>query len=181
VKRVFERHVQHGLRIRAAPGRHPLAHAEVKAYIGPTAGARPSAAHAPVHVAEQRGEQVPKIRAARTAQVHTVAAGKSARTGTGKAGAAARPAGLAIHLPLVAEAVVLFALFFVAEHLVGFGNVLELFLGRLVVGVDVGVELAREFAVGALDFLVAGRLFHAEYLVVVLVGWSHGRLRCLRA
>ncbi len=54
-----------------------------------------------------------------------------------------------------AAAVVLLALLGVAQHVVSLGDLLEARLGLLVVGVAVGVVLAREFAVGLLDLLRA--------------------------
>ncbi len=64
-------------------------------------------------------------------------------------------------------AVVLRALLGVAEHVVRLGDLLEARLGLLVVGVAIGVVLAREFAVGLLDLLRGGALVHPERLVVV--------------
>ena len=64
-------------------------------------------------------------------------------------------------------AVVLLALLGVAEHVVSLGDLLEARLGVLVVGVGVGVVLARELAVGLLDLLRRGLLVDAERLVVV--------------
>ena len=57
---------------------------------------------------------------------------------------------------LVAVAVVGRAALGVGEHLVGLGRLLELLLGLGVVGVDVGVQLAREPAEGLLDLGLVG-------------------------
>ena len=55
----------------------------------------------------------------------------------------------------------------VGEDLVGLGGLLELLLGLGVVGVDVGVQLARELAEGLLDLLLGGVALDAEHLVGV--------------
>ena len=73
-------------------------------------------------------------------------------------------------LPVASERVVLLALLGVAENLVGLLDLLESFFGRLgVVGVGVGMPLARQFAIGRLDVFLGGRLRHAEDLVIVFV------------
>jgi hypothetical protein len=84
-----------------------------------------------------------------------------------EAGAAGR-APLLVHPPVGAQLVVLLPLLRIAEHLVGLVDFLELRLGRLVAGVDVGVVLARQLPVRALDLLVGGGLGDPERLVVVL-------------
>ena len=73
-----------------------------------------------------------------------------------------------------AAAVVLLALLGVREHVVGLGDLLEARLGLLVVGVAVGVVLARELAVGLLDLLGRRLLLDAERRVVV-AGGPRGR------
>src|SRR5208282_5864484 len=70
-------------------------------------------------------------------------------------------------LPISAEFVVLLALVGVADDLVGLVQLLELDLGVLVVGIDVGMEFAGELAVGTLDFRRAGLSIDAESFVVV--------------
>ena len=67
----------------------------------------------------------------------------------------------------VAEAIVLAALVRVGEDGVRLGALLEMFLGRLVAGVAVGVVLHRLLAIGALDLAVARVPRHAEDFVVV--------------
>ena len=71
-----------------------------------------------------------------------------------------RPAGLAQH-------VVLGPLLGVLEYLIGLGHLLELFLG-VALGADIGVEFARQPAIGRLDGLVIGILVHTENFVVIL-------------
>ncbi len=64
-------------------------------------------------------------------------------------------------------AVVLLALLGVAQHVMGLGDLLEASLGRLVVGVGVGVIFAGQLAVGLLDLIRARPLIDPEGLVVV--------------
>ncbi len=56
----------------------------------------------------------------------------------------------------------------VTEDGVGFGDLFELVFGFGVVGVDVGMVLARELAVRRLDLLVVGAFWDAEDRVVIL-------------
>jgi hypothetical protein len=58
----------------------------------------------------------------------------------------------------------------VGQHLVGVGHLLEQGLGLGVAVPRVGVELARQLAVGALDLLLRGGAGHTEDLVVVAAG-----------
>src|SRR5204863_6965614 len=67
-----------------------------------------------------------------------------------------------------AALVVLLALVGLADQVVGALDLLEALLGRVVVGVAVGVVLARELAVGLLDVLLRGLLVDAEGLVGIL-------------
>jgi hypothetical protein len=73
-------------------------------------------------------------------------------------------------LPIVAPAVVLLALLGIGEHRVGLADLLELRLGLLVAGVDVGVVLAGELAVGGLDVLFGRGAADAEHRVIVAFG-----------
>src|SRR5262249_3820182 len=66
-----------------------------------------------------------------------------------------------------AAAVVLLALLGIAEHVVRLGDLLEAGLRLLIVRIAVRVVLARELAVGLLDFLGSGLLVNPERLVVV--------------
>src|SRR5581483_3851701 len=65
--------------------------------------------------------------------------------------------------------VVLLAFGRIADDVIGGGDVLEAFLRFLVVRVDIGVELAGEPAIRPGDLVVAGRLRHAQHLVVILL------------
>src|SRR5690606_36065146 len=83
------------------------------------------------------------------------------------AGTAARAA--EAHGAEPADLVVLLALLLVADDVVGGRDLLEPLLGGGVTRVGVGVVLARELPVGALDLLGRRRLGDAEDLVVVLL------------
>jgi len=58
----------------------------------------------------------------------------------------------------------------VGEDLIGLGGLLELLLGVGVLGVDVGVQLARERAEGLLDLGLVSRARNAQHLVGVARG-----------
>jgi hypothetical protein len=55
----------------------------------------------------------------------------------------------------------------VAQHLVGFGRLLEARLALVVAGIDVGMALARQLTEGLFDLLLVGVARHAEHIVVV--------------
>src|SRR5206468_3101011 len=95
-----------------------------------------------------------------------VAAAGLARRGLG-AGIAGTLAAAAFERG-VAEAVVGGALLLVLEDLVGFADVLELLLGRLVARVAVRVMLHGELAIGPLELVAARPPVHAEQFVVIL-------------
>ncbi len=82
----------------------------------------------------------------------------------------------------VAVAVVGGAFVGILEHLVGLGDFLEHFLGRLAAGIFVGMILDRLLAIGFLDLLLRGIPAHAEQFIIVFLGheWL-GRLRSLLA
>src|SRR5579859_812432 len=61
------------------------------------------------------------------------------------------------------------ALLLVRQHIVGLGDFFELLLGLLVIGVDVGMILARQLAEGLPDLLRSGRLLDAENAVIILI------------
>ena len=67
----------------------------------------------------------------------------------------------------VAVAVVGGAFRGIAQRLVGLADFLEFLLRRMVAGIFVGMEFDREFAVGALEVLLADRTVNAEDFVVV--------------
>src|SRR6185503_3889636 len=71
--------------------------------------------------------------------------------------------------PLVSIAVVGGALLRIAQHLVRFGDELELFFGCLVAVVAVGVALHRQLAVGLLDIRFAAVALDAEDDVEILL------------
>src|SRR5205823_4770083 len=85
-------------------------------------------------------------------------------------------------IPISAELVVFFPFFRVAQYLVRFVDLLKFFLGGLLVLSNVGVVFARQLAKGAANLVFAGRLRHAERLVVIseLYGHSPSNL-CLRS
>ena len=78
-------------------------------------------------------------------------------------------------LPVAAEGVVLGALLGIAQHLVGFVDLLEPFagLGPLRGGLKVRMVLPGQLAVGALDLLCRRLARHAEHLVVVTIFHRH--------
>jgi hypothetical protein len=69
-------------------------------------------------------------------------------------------------LAVLANVVVLGALFRAAEHLVGFVGLFEFVLGALLFA-DVRMILARQLAVGGLEFLVVSGWLDAKNLVIV--------------
>ena len=74
----------------------------------------------------------------------------------------------AAHLRAVeAELVVAFALFGVAEDLIGLVELLEALLGVFVVGVQVGMAFLGFFAVRAFDFSLGGILAYAQHLIII--------------
>src|SRR5687768_17556909 len=78
-----------------------------------------------------------------------------------------RITGLARLIIIAAELVVKLALLLVAQGLIGLVDLLELRLRLFVVRVAVGVQLAREFAIGLLDFLLIGLALNSQDLIVV--------------
>src|SRR5262249_34647214 len=104
----------------------------------------------------------PETAAGLAAEVHVPGATLEARP-------LSRPgACLLVHPPVGAKLVVFFALGWIAEHFVGFVDLLELRLRRLVAGVDVRMVLPRELPVCLLDLLLGRGLGHAERRVVIL-------------
>ena len=69
-------------------------------------------------------------------------------------------------LPVGAELIVGRAFFRVLQHLVGFAQFLEFRFGIRFLA-DIRVILARQLAVGALDFILGGVAFHPQYFVVI--------------
>ncbi len=69
--------------------------------------------------------------------------------------------------PGVTEAVVDAALVDIREHRVGFAALFEFFFRVGVVGIAVGMELQRQFAVGALELLVGRGAGYSQHLIVV--------------
>ena len=150
---VVHRHRQRDLRAgdRLVEGDRDLRF-EVAAALGRAARRRDRGAAArPRRPAEQVGEDVAHVEASKSKLPKPPKPPPGPRAGRERAGAA----------------VVLLALVGVAEHVVGLGDLLEALLGLLVVGVAVGVVLARELAVGLLDLLGSRLLVDAERLVVV--------------
>src|ERR1017187_6118699 len=76
-------------------------------------------------------------------------------------------------LPIRAQRVVLLAVLGVAQHLIGFVDLLEPFLRILLVLGDIGMVLQRQLAEGAVNILLARRPRHTQNLVVVLELDSH--------
>ena len=67
----------------------------------------------------------------------------------------------------VAEAVVDAALLAIRQYRVSFAALFEFFFRVGIIGVAVGMELQRQFAIGALDLLLGGGAGDAQHLVVV--------------
>ena len=101
-----------------------------------------------------------KAAALAAAVVHVVGAAGLTRVETG--------AGLLVLAPVRTQLVVLFPLGGVAEDFVRLVDLLEARLCRFVVRVDVGMMLARQFAVRVLQFLLGSGLRYSERRVVVL-------------
>jgi hypothetical protein len=70
----------------------------------------------------------------------------------------------------VAEAVVGGARLRVVKSFVRLAQLLKFLLGRLVVGIAVGMILERQLAVSLLDLLDVGIAVHAEDLVIIALG-----------
>ena len=121
--------------------------------IGLTGGTAAKAA------AEEGGENV--------AQIHIIKAAEAAA----KAAAATGPE-VGIH-PCMAVLVIALALRGVTQHLVGLVDLLELGLGLLVAGIQVGVVLLGQLAVGLLDLIIRGGAVYAQHLVVISFIFCH--------
>src|SRR3972149_2082356 len=80
---------------------------------------------------------------------------------------AAAPAGLLPARVIRAQAVIVGALFRIAEHLVSLVGFLELVLSAFIVGVAVGVILERQLAIGFLDLVLAGLPSQPQNLVTI--------------
>ena len=70
---------------------------------------------------------------------------------------------LIVHLPLLG----------IAQDVVSLLNVLESVFRRFVAGIEIGMILAREFAVGLADIVRRGLPFHAERLVIFVLWRGH--------
>src|SRR3546814_589408 len=127
--------------------------------LAPSTPTRPSCAGASAPVAEQLTEQVRRIEAA----LGLVLRARSA-FGVGSPEALVRP--------LVAGRVDLAAieprsLLGIGEQIVCAGGLLELQLDLRIAGVQIGMQLLRELAVGLLDVVLRRRARHAEDIVRV--------------
>src|SRR6476660_4113439 len=67
----------------------------------------------------------------------------------------------------VAVTVVGGALVAVCQHGVGFAAFFEFVFGVWIIGIAVGMELQRQFAIGALDLLIVGSAGYAQHLIVI--------------
>src|SRR5262245_133259 len=123
------------------------AHAERRAGIG---------AATPTHGAKQVGENIAKTELVAGARAPRVTAERVA------AGVSALIAAALLTIGVDLAPVVLLALFGVADDLIGGRDLLEAFLGRgSVAGVEVGVQLLGQFAIGPADLFVGCRARHA--------------------
>ena len=107
---------------------------KIRATLGAAATAIASASTKNLTQAEEVSEDI--------AEIGSVEAGSSTRASAAQAG--------------VAEAVVDAALFAVRQNGVGFAALFEFFFGVGIIGIAVGMELQRQFAIGALDLLIGG-------------------------
>ena len=78
------------------------------------------------------------------------------RDSTGAAAVGARPRGVDL------AAIEAGALFRIAQETIGRRNILELPLGALVAGIEVGMQLLGQAAIGLLDIIRGSRLVDAE-------------------
>jgi hypothetical protein len=132
---------------------------EVRPPVRAGAPARAAGRAPPAAAVEQATEHV--------AQVADVLEPEGARGPARAAGPGATEH--AAHRAQLADLVVFLALSGVADDVVGRRHLLEALLGGLVAGVRVGVVLAGQLAVRALDVLLGGRVAHPEDAVVVLL------------
>ena len=121
-----------------------------------------AAAKAPKAPAEDISEQVAQV--AETA-AETAAEAAGAGRAAAVAGVHARKAELVVALPL----------FLIGKHLVRLVDLLELGLGLLVAGVQVGVVFLCQLPEGLFDFFFAGALLQAQHFIVIsfLCQYSH--------
>ena len=123
--------------------------------VGVRAGRTAEAAKS---AAEQVAEDVAQVYAAGTAEA-------TAKTATE---AAAGLAGPIVGIdPGKAELVIALAFFRVGKYIVRLVDFLELLLGGLVAGVQVGVVLFGELAVGAFDLGIGGVFADPQHLVII--------------
>src|SRR5258707_6505933 len=78
--------------------------------------------------------------------------------------------------PVLAVLIIEFAILGFGKYVISFLQLLELFFRSLVAGVQVGMKLAREFAISLFDLVVRGAALDAEHLVVVFCLDSHLRI-----
>ena len=120
-------------------------------------GAAGTAETAKATAAEQIAEDI--------AQVNTACAETAAKAATE---AAAGLAGPIVGIdPSETELVIALALVRVGKNIVGLVDLLELFLGVLIAGVQVGVVLFGQLAVGAFDLGIGGVFADPQHLVVI--------------
>ena len=76
-------------------------------------------------------------------------------------------------VPIRAELIVLLAFLRIAQHLVCFVDLLELFLGGLLILRHIGMMFSRQFAKGGANFIIARRLRDAQRLIIISKLDSH--------
>ncbi len=155
-QRLVERHQQIALHVRTA--------------LGEVLGRKSAAARAVRAIGPAAKHLLEKITEAGAAEVELL-------PGAVEPAAPSRAAGgrpkLRALFPVRAQLVVFFSLGRIAQHLVGLVDLLEFLLGLLLVLGHVRMVLARKFAEGFFNFVLARAARDAEHFVVVFEFHTH--------
>src|SRR6266404_3690555 len=126
-------------------------------------------------------EQVSKVKASRAAKAAKLEIAEVESSGWRSAGRSlssfpSRRRHTRAHLngtPILSVLIVELSILTFGQYIISFLQLLELFFRSLIAGVQVGMKLAREFAISLLDLVVRGAAPDAEQLVVVFCLDSH--------